>query len=540
MPHPSDKSPAAPSVPPATAAGAAVPGAPVPDAPVPDALVPGAPVPDALVPDGPVPDGPVPAAAPAAPDPAARLTAPDAAPAGTRTPRGPVVAWALWDWGSAAFNAVVTTFVFTRWLTSDAFVDPAVVARADDGGAGAGAALDSALAQHSTWLGWGLTAAGVLVALLAPLAGSRADGAARRRRGLAVQTGITVLLCAAMALVRPQADALTQNLLLGITLLAVATLTFELASVHYNALLPAVATPATLGRVSGIGWGAGYLGGIVLLAVLLVGFIQPDVGWFGVTADGGANIRAAVLAAALWFGVFAVPVLVAVPEPAARPRTGRRPGLAASYRRIGRDVATLWRESRATVGFLVASAVYRDGLAGVFTFGAVIASGTFGFSASEVVLFAVAANVVAGISTIVSGHLDDRVGARRIILAALGGLVVAGVATFALSGAGQAAFWVCGLLLCVFVGPAQSASRSMLARLTPPGRESEMFGLYATTGRAASFLAPFAFSTFVAVSGSQRWGILGIVLVIAVGLVALLLVRPDRARPEAAGAPVRP
>lgn len=441
--------------------------------------------------------------------------------------RGRIVAWSLWDWGSAAFNAVITTFVFTRWLTSDAFVDPAVVAQG-------GAALDAALARHSTWLGWGLTAAGVLIALLAPLTGTRADGSGRRRRNLALQTAITVALCTAMALVRPEPGSLTANLLLGIALLATANVTFELASVHYNALLPRVATPATLGRVSGLGWGAGYLGGIVLLLVLFVGFINPEVGWFGVTAEDGVNIRLAVLVSALWFGAFAIPVLVAVPDdPAGSAAAGRRPGVAEAYRRIVADVRDLWRTSRGTVWFLLASAVYRDGLAGVFTFGAVIASGTFGFSASEVVVFAIAANVVAGVATLAAGALDDRVGPRVLIVVSLVGLVVAGVATFALAGAGTSAFWVCGLLLCVFVGPAQSASRSLLTRLAPPGRESQIFGLYATTGRAASFLAPFAFSTAVAVAGSQRWGILGIVLVIAIGLAALLPLHLAAARPEA-------
>jgi UMF1 family MFS transporter len=474
------------------------------------------------------------AAPPPAPVPPATV-----APAGTPSRRRwPVVAWALWDWGSAAFNAVITTFVFTRWLTSDAFVDPAVVEQGGD-------ALDAALAEHSTWLGWGLTAAGVLIAVLAPLAGTRADGSGRRRRGLAVQSAVTVALCAAMFLVRPDADALTANLLLGIALLAAGNLTFELASVHYNALLPRVATPTTLGRVSGLGWGAGYLGGIVLLLVLFVGFIDPAVGWFGVTGEDGLNIRVAVLLSALWFGVFAVPVLLAVPDAprGAGRAAGRRPGVVEAYRTIVADVRDLWRTSRSTVLFLLASAVYRDGLAGVFTFGAVIASGTFGFTASEVVVFAIAANVVAGISTLLAGLLDDRVGPRALIVTALSGLVVAGVATFVLADAGRPAFWVCGLLLCVFVGPAQSASRSLLTRVAPPGRESQIFGLYATTGRAASFLAPLAFSTFVAVSGSQRWGILGLVLVIAIGLAALLPLRlpaaarplPPVARPGAAG-----
>jgi MFS transporter, UMF1 family len=90
---------------------------------------------------------------------------------------------------------------------------------------------------------------------------------------------------------------------------------------------------------------------------------------------------------------------------------------------------------------------------------------------------------------------------------------------------GAGAFWIGGLVLCLFVGPAQSASRTFLARITPAGREGEVFGLYATTGRAVSFLAPLLFATFVAVGGAQYWGILGIVLVLAIGLALLIPVR---------------
>ncbi len=448
--------------------------------------------------------------------------------AATHPARRRVAAWALWDWGSAAFNAVITTFVFTRWLTSDAFVDPATVAAAraeGDAGGPATVALDAVLAQHSAWLGWGLTVAGLLIAVLAPVIGARSDDAGRRRRWLAVHTAIVVAICAAMFLVRPDPGSLTENLLLGIVLLATGNVFFELAGVNYNAMLTHVSTPATLGRVSGIGWGAGYLGGIVLLLILFVGFINPEVGWFGVTGEDGLDIRLSVLLAAVWFAVFAVPVLLLVPEARATAPAVARLSVVASYRRLFRDFGGLWRARRPTLAFLLASAVYRDGLAGVFTFGAVIASGTFGFSASEVVLFAIAANVVAGVSTIAAGYLDDRVGPKAIITTSLVGLLVAGTAVFLLHDGGARVFWVFGLALCVFVGPAQSCSRSLLSRVIPPGHESEVFGLYATTGRAASFLAPLGFSTFVVVSGSQHWGILGLLLVIALGLALLLPIK---------------
>lgn len=432
----------------------------------------------------------------------ADMTSDDSTP---RTRPARVIAWGLWDWGSAAFNAVATTFVFSVYLTGPAFGDTAATSAA---------------------LSWALSIAGVVVLATAPVLGQRTDASARRKLWLAVNTAVVVVMLALMFFVRPDPALLW----LGLALLAVGTVFFELAGVNYNAMLAQVATPRTVGKVSGLGWGMGYLGGIALLLIVYLGFIHPEVGWFGVTADDGLAVRVSMVVSAAWFAVFALPVLFAVPENRPAPGMRARVGVIASYRMLLRDVARLWRESRHTVYFLVSSAIFRDGLTGVFTFGGVLAAGTFGFSAGEVILFAIAANVVAGIATIASGTLDDRVGPKPLIVASLVGLVVSGLAVFFLHDLGQGVFWVFGLILCLFVGPAQSASRTFLARLIPPGREGEVFGLYATTGRAAVFLAPTAFGLFVTVGGAQYWGILGIVLVLLIGLALLLPVDPSQKR----------
>ncbi|MDE0546468.1 MFS transporter [Microbacterium sp. C7(2022)] len=422
-----------------------------------------------------------------------------------RTSRRAVFAWSLWDWGSAAFNAVVTTFVFTVYLTSSSFGPEGTV---------------------EAQLGWVLAAAGLLIALLAPVTGQRSDTSGRRKLWLAVNTYIVVALTAAMFFVQPDPSYLW----LGLGLVAVGNIFFEFAGVNYNAMLSQISTPRSIGRVSGLGWGMGYVGGIVLLLIVYFGFIAPEVGWFGITGENGMDIRVAVLISALWFGVFALPVLLTVPEYKGVGARRERVSFFASYARLGRDIAKLWRESRHTVWFLLASAVFRDGLAGVFTFGGVLAASVFGFSAGEVIIFAIAANVVAGISTIAVGALDDRLGAKPVIVAALSGLVISGLLVFFLHDGGQIVFWTAGLALCLFVGPAQSASRTFLARLIPPGREGEVFGLYATTGRAVSFLAPTMFALFVALSGEAYFGILGIVLVLVIGLLLLLPVRASQPR----------
>ncbi|MEO6826853.1 MAG: MFS transporter [Microbacteriaceae bacterium] len=417
-----------------------------------------------------------------------------------------ILAWALWDWGSAAFNAVVTTFVFTVYLTGASFGDKADV---------------------SASLGWALAIAGVVVAILAPITGQRSDVSGHRKFWLAVNTYAVVVVIGLMFFVQ----ASSEFLILGLVLVAAGTVFFEFASVNYNAMLAQVSTPRTVGKVSGFGWGMGYIGGIALLLIVYFGLIKPEVGLFGVTDEDGLSVRVAMLIAAAWFGLFAIPALVAVPEYAAPTAAKRdRVGFFRSYAVLARDIRHLWRVNPHTVRFLVASAVFRDGLTGVFTFGGVLAAGTFGFSPGDVIVFAIAANVVAGVATVATGTLDDRLGAKPVIVGSLIGLVVCGTAVFVLHDGGQIVFWTFGLALTLFVGPSQSASRTFLARLIPAGREGEVFGLYATTGKAATFLAPAAFSIFVSIFHAQYWGILGIVLVLAVGLLLLLPVKGSQER----------
>ncbi|QOR71367.1 MFS transporter [Ruania alkalisoli] len=427
-----------------------------------------------------------------------------------RTLTWPVIAWSLWDWGSAAFNAVITTFVFTVYLTSDPFGPEA-----------------------ERTLGWVLAGAGFLIALFAPVTGQRADRAGRRTLWLAVNTVLVILASAGLFFVLPAPEYLW----LGLALLAGGNIAFEFAGVNYNAMLADVSTPRNVGRVSGLGWGMGYIGGIVLLLVVYLGFIEPDVGLFGVTGEDGLDVRISMLLCAVWTLAFSIPVLLTVRDRRRRsdPKTAQV-GLIGSYKLLWRTVVDLWNRDHNTVYFLLASAVFRDGLAGVFTFGGVIAAGVFGFSPGDVIIFGVVANVVAGIATILAGRLDDAIGPKRVIMAALISMVVMGLLIFFLHDGGRTVFWTCGLILAAFVGPAQSASRTFLARLIPAGREGEVFGLYATTGRAVSFLAPAMFSVAISVGiattdattsdEAQYWGILGIVLVLVVGLGLLWPVKP--------------
>ena len=185
-----------------------------------------------------------------------------------------------------------------------------------------------------------------------------------------------------------------------------------------------------------------------------------------------------------------------------------------------RDIRQLVKTDPNLARFLLAQAIFRDGLAGIFHFGAIIAGTVYGFTSGGVLIFGAVANIAAAAGALVAGRFDDSIGPKRVIIISLVGLLVSGTVLMCLSGSG--AFWIFGLILCLFVGPAQSAARTYLARLIPPGRESEIFGLYATTGRVVSFLSAVLFALFAGIFNADRAGIAGILLVLAVGLVLVL------------------
>jgi MFS transporter, UMF1 family len=423
-------------------------------------------------------------------------------------PRSRVVAWALWDCGSTGLSAIVVTFVFSIYLTG-------TVGNDLPGGT-----------SPASLLGWALFFSGVTVAVLAPVTGVWVDAAHRRRRTLAVFTAMVVLLTSAMSLIRDDPS----YLLAGLLLLGFTAACNDLASVPYNAMLRQLTTPETSGRVSGFGWAAGYVGSTVLIVVIYAGFITgdgPTVGLLDIPTADGQNVRAAMLVAAAWMAVFAVPVLIAPPSSAeSEPPAPSPTGVFGAYRKLWSDLVAEWTRDRNVVYYLLASAVFRDGLGGVFTFGAVLGVTVYGISTADVLLFGISANVVAAVGALLGGLLDDRVGSKAVILTSLAAMIAVGLALMASSGV--AAFWVCGLLLCLFIGPTQSSARTLLLRMTTQGKEGVSFGLYTMTGRAVAPLAPFMFSTFVAVFGADRAGIGGLLLVLAAGFIAMLAVRVPR------------
>jgi UMF1 family MFS transporter len=413
--------------------------------------------------------------------------------------RRAVAAWCVYDWANSAFPAVITTFVFATYFTQAVAPDPVT---------------------GTTLWGQALAVAGFAIAILSPVLGSIADYTGRQKLWLAAFSIFTAATIGALWFVKPSPDSIP----LALVGIALATIGFEIATVFYNALLPGVAPPAYLGRVSGWAWGLGYVGGIVCLALLLVLFVQADSPLFGLDKDTAEHVRVAGPFSALWYALFVLPLFLFVREPQAE-----RMALAAAAKKgLGDLLHTLGtlREHRAVAWFLLANMIYTDGLTTLFAFGGVYAAGTFGMQIDEVIVFGIALNVTAGAGAFAFAWVDDRIGARRTIAIGLAALIAVGAGLLLVES--KAWFWGLGLLLGAFFGPVQAASRSLAARMAPPEHRAQMFGLFALSGRVTAFLGPAVLAWATHLAQSQRAGMATILVFLAVGLALILKVPEPR------------
>jgi UMF1 family MFS transporter len=417
-----------------------------------------------------------------------------------------VAAWVLYDWAYGAFTTVVVTFVFPTYFTQRVAPD-----------ATQGAAL---------WAGM-QAVAGVAVAALAVPLGAVADRGGGRRRMLMLATAAMIAATLALWTIRPHpADVPHALVLAGLGIVA-----FEIATVFYNAMLPGLATPGRLGRLSMTAWAAGYGGGLACLGLCLAVLVFPKPPHFGLDPAQAEPVRACALLAGLWLAVFGWPVTVFVPQAGPHPpwRAALRDGVAEL-----RVVAGAALRAPALRRFLLARLLFMDGLTTLFAFGGIYAAGQFGLSPTEVLIFGIGLNVSAGIGALGFAFIEDRIGAKATVLVSLAAL--AGLGTVLLFIHDRYLFWGLGHALGLFVGPAQAASRSLMARLAPAGARAAYFGLFALSGRITGFLGPAALAAATATFASQRAGMAVIVAFLVAGAVVLAGMRLPAADSGAAGA----
>lgn len=437
--------------------------------------------------------------------------------------------WYFFDWASQPYNTLVLTFIFGPYF--------AEVARAHFVAQGLTPEAAAASAQ-STW-GWGLTASGILIALLAPLLGAVADQSGRRMVWVWLFSAFYVVGSLGLWWLVPDQPPL----MMIVALFGIGLIGMEFTTIFTNALLPDLAPTEDIGHISGSGFAFGYAGGVVSLAIMLALFAEsgatgktliglpPMLGLDPALREGTRFVGPF---SALWYGVFMIPFFLWVHEP----RTARAP---VSLRRAWGELMALLKSlpgRRSLSAYLGSSMLFRDALNALYAFGGVYASGVLGWSVIQIGIFGVISAVAAAVVSWLGGRADRRFGPKPVLVVTILALIavciiIVGMTPTAIFGlaitpaTANAIFYACGVVIGGAGGSLQSASRTMMVRHTTPARATEAFGLYALSGKATAFLAPALIAAVTAITSSQRIGISPLVGLFMLSLILLVWVKPE-------------
>ena len=407
-------------------------------------------------------------------------------------------AWAWYDWANSAFMTTVVAAVFPIYYAKVAA----------DG-------LGDATATFR--FGIATTIALTAIAVLSPILGALADATGGKKRLLAAFAGIGIAATAGLALVGRGDWGLALALFMLGNIGIFGSMTF------YDALLPHIAKPEELDRVSTAGYALGYLGGGVLLAINLAWIQQPA--WFGF-ADAGAATRAAFVSVAVWWALFSIPLLRRVPEPAVDPAAAAGASFRTAFVRLTHTLREL-RRYRHAFTMLVAFMLYNDGIGTIIRM-ATLYGTQVGIDQGSLIGALLLVQFIGVPAAFLFGAVASKVGAKPAILGALVLYTVISVLAFRMTTASD--FMILAALVGLVQGGSQALSRSVFASLIPKDRTAEFFGFFAVFEKFAGIFGPLLFSAAVALTQSNRAAILSVILFFVAGGALLVTVDIDEGR----------
>ncbi len=418
-------------------------------------------------------------------------------------PPGPkeIWAWCMYDFANSSFTTLIVTVAYAVY-----FVQVVAAPLGTDGGA------------ERAWF-WGYAASMLVAALLAPPLGAYADAHAAKRR-LLLWSSLVCVGCTALLFFVEAGDVW-----LGLLLFGIANVAFDLGFMFCSAFLVELAPVEAMGRISGYGWGLGYVGGLLSLA-LAYPFIHG-----GFAEANLVSYRLSFPVTALFFLLGALPTFLFLRERARPLPEQDRPSWATTFRRLRQTFARL-RHYRDLGMYLAAYLVYTDAINTVIVATGIFANKVLDFSPGDLIIYFLVTQVTAGVGAVWFGRMADRIGTKRTITLTLAAwmAVVAGAALVRT----HAQFYALGLVAGSILGANQTASRTLLAQFTPAGRQAEFFSFFSVTGKFAAVIGPLVYAEVTAWTGSQRWAIVSMAVFFGAGLLLFRTVDEQRGRAAAA------
>lgn len=401
--------------------------------------------------------------------------------------------WKMYDWANSAFATTIMAAVLPEFYSSVA-----------------GSTLDRTAAT-SYW-GYSNTVAMLIIAVAAPILGAIGDHSGAKKGFLG---GFAALGISATALLVGTGSGMW---FYASVLYICGRVGFAGANVFYDSLLPHVAKPEEIDRVSAEGYAYGYLGGGILLAVNLLIIIKPAL--FGIpNAEWGSRIS--FVTVALWWGLFSIPIFKNVPEPRAIVARDESPNaVLAGYQRLRKTFRDV-RRFKELVKFLVAFWLYNDGITTIIIM-AVIFGAEIGIGKHHLIGAILLVQFLGVPFTVIFGRLPRSLGTKNSILLSLGTYVIVVILGYSMQE--PLHFWLLALLVSMVQGGAQALSRSLFGSMVPPSQSAELYGFYEVSGKFAGIIGPATFGLVGQLTGSSRLGIIAIAFFFVTGAAVLATV----------------
>jgi len=431
-----------------------------------------------------------------------------------------LLGWFFFDWASQPYNTLLLTFIFGPYVKE---------------------VLGDGTAAQSAW-GFGIGAAGIVIAILAPILGAIAETSGNRLRWIWVFS--VMYFIGALGLWGAAPDDF--NLILTLGFFAIGLIGMEFATIFTNSMLPDLGTREQIGRISGNGFALGYIGGLLALVIMLLFFAESAatgktfVGLdplFGLDAAAREGTRFVGPLTAIWYALFMIPFFLYVRDPkVAKPAAG---AVRASLAGLMKTLKSL-RRSPSLFAYLGSSMFYRDALNGMYVFGGIYAAGVLNWTVVDTGIFGILAIITGAVFSFLGGRADSAYGPKPVIIGCVVILLIVavsilfvardsvfGIAVSESSRMPDIAFYIFGALIGGAGGALQAASRTMMVCQANPDRMVEAFGLYALAGKSTSFIAPLSIGLVTSLTGSQQLGVSPLIVLFLIGLFLLVWVKPD-------------
>ena len=408
------------------------------------------------------------------------------------------LSWAFYDWANSAWSAIIITFIFARY-----FVD----VLSEDQNIG------------TLYWTWTIGLSSLTAALLSPFFGSISDQTQKSKLWLLITTLIYAFIAFSFWFAAPN----MMDYFLVIILIFIGNVAYEISQIFYNGQLKQITNKNSYAKLSGLSWGLGYLGTVVIFLIYYILFFLPEDPIFNLDKSTFENIRISFPITGLWIILFSLPLFFTFKDPQSN-ILNTSIKINESFNQILITFRDL-KKYKNLVWFLIARLFYMDGINAIFAVAAIYATVVFGMTTTDIIMLGIGTNLAAGIGSLIFSFIENKFGSKNTIVLSLACIFF--ISLIILFVNEKSLFIILAIILSTFFGPIQSASRVYFTKFIPDEKKYEFFGFYSFSGKVTAFIGPVLYGTISYTFSSPKIGLASLLILFLIGLVILTKVEKD-------------